>query len=397
MKLISQVIKDLRRELLWLALYGVLAGTVFLTLPGLIGALNSTARQQLYEIEEHMRRADLSMIMTKSLRIGSVPDEARADPLQKPEPYTGRPLRTILEDGFSREGKLGSYAIEYDRGTGQPKYVYFVGRYVDLAPVKVPEDCDYYICCSEDAGLVGRTVTVFGEELPVTGTVPADATIYHPAHPYSTVNLKGALFVFIRDYESLRKLFWYSHSTFVNDNLIAIGADEEELSELTFAIWRENGEFAYAQTMEEYLGASTQRMQAYTSILFRLCAIFALAAAMVMNISRAIRRWGPEYSIHCLFGASQPFLFLRMLLFGLGCNLLPLAFIWYRALFPVTWNMTYFTDGSVITEKARGAVSMTDIKRTAAASAAIVLAVLAVCIREFIRFRQQFSKGMRGE
>lgn len=398
MNLIRRVLKDLRREIVWLALYAALSGTVLLTLPGLLGALSSQSRQQLYEIEEQMRRSELCMILTKGIRIENVPDEARADPGEAPVPSGGRSLRKIMEEGFSREGKLGCYAVEYDRETGRPKYVYFVGKYVDLAPVSVPQDADYYICCSgSDAELAGRTVTVFGEELPVSGTVPEDITIYHPVRPFSAANLSGALFVFIRDYESLRRIFWYSHSTFVNENLIAVGADKAELAELVGAINRETGEYAYAQTVEEYLGASTQRMQSYTAILFKLSAIFALIAAMIMNVSRAIRRRGPEYSVHRLFGAPQPQLFARMLLFGLGYNLFPIAAMWYRTLFATAWTVTYFADGTAVFEKTRGAVTLSAIGQTASATAAVALAVFAVCTYEFLRFKLRFSKERRGE
>lgn len=398
MKLILQVLKDLRREIVWLALYGVLASAVLMSLPGLLGALSSGSRQQLYETEEQMRRSDLTMILTKGMRIDSVPEEARVSLTEKPAQYTGRTLRAIMEEGFSREGKLGCYAVEYDESTGRPKYVYFVGKYVDLAPVEVPQDSDYYICCTEEkAELVGKTVTVFGEKLPVSGVVSKDAMIYHPVRPDAAENLSGALFVFIRDYQSLRKIFWYSHDTFLNDNLIAVGADKAELAELLFAIDRETGQYAYAQTMKEYLGASTQRMQAYTSTLFKLGAIFALIAAMLLNISRAIRRWEREYSIHRLFGATQPQIFSRMLLFGLGYNLLPIAFLWYKTLFPTVWSFTYYADGTTAAERVRGAVSHLLLRQTAGASIAVALTVCAVCTYEFIRFQGQFTKGMRGE
>ncbi|GEM_PF-503651 len=398
MKLLRQVMKDLRRELAWLLLYGVLASMVFDTLPGLIGSLSSGSLRQLQSMEEDMRRANLSMIRTKSIRIGTVPDEARIRFAELPEPYRGRPLRRIIEEGFSREGRLGCWAIEYERETNEPKYVYFVGKYVDLAPIEVPTDCDYYICASEDdADLVGKTVTVFGEELPVSGVVPGDAMIYHPISRYSAENLKGALFVFIRDYESVRRLFWYSHITFVNDNLIAVGADKAELAELVSAISRETGKYAYVQTMEEYLGGSTQRMRQYTDLLFRFGAVFALITAMVLNISRAIRRWEGEYSIHRLFGAPEPFVFARMLLFGFGYNLIAIGFIWYKTLFPSEWTMTYYSDGTTAIEKARGAISPAAAVKTAETTGLIAAVVLAVCIFEFLRFKKKFAKGMRGE
>ena len=398
MKLIRQVLNDFRRELVWIIVYSVLASTVFCTLPGLFGALSSESRRQLYEIEEELRRSDLSMIVTKGLRIGSVPEDARVAFDAPPRPYTGRTLRAMLEEGFSREGKLGSFAVERDADTGRAKYVFFVGKYVDLAPVAVPEDCDYYICASEGAAeSAGGTVTVFGEELPITGVVPEGTAIYHPVRPYAAENLDGALYVFIRDYESLRRIFWYSHTTFINENLIAVGADREELAELVSAMHRETGQYVCVQTTEELLGVSTERMKTYAELLFKLSAVFALLAAMALNISRAIRRWGTEYSIHHLFGAPGPFIFARMLLFGLGYNLIAVESMWYRVLFPVGWTFTYFADGTVAAEKTRGAVSAAEAGRTAVSTGVIAAAVLAVCVYEFIRFKAKFSKGMRGE
>lgn len=398
MKLIRQVVNDLRRELIWLAVYSVLASMVLSALPGILGGLTSASVKEMQETEEYMRMADISMILVKGLKLSSVPDSARAGSGDRPGPYTGRSLKEIFREGFSRGGSLGCWAAERDPYSSETKYVYFVGRYVDLAPVDVPEDCDYYICVTEEnAGLVGKTVSVEGAELLVSGVIPNDAMIYHPVHPELSANHSGALFVFIRDYESLRRVFWYGPTIFVNNCLLSFGADEEELAELVAAIERETGKFAFVQTMEEYLGAQTNRMRNYTGMIFSIGAAAALIAAMAMNVSRAIRRWEPEYSIHRLFGAPRPFIFARMALFGLGYNLPAILYLWYTALFPAAYSVTYYADGTEVTEKARGTISLAGVGRTALATGLITVFVLAISLYEFCRSNAGSAEGRRGE
>ena len=81
------------------------------------------------------------------------------------------------------------------------------------------------------------------------------------------------------------------------------------------------------QSMEAFMASAeaggTRTHQTY--LLFYISASVALIGAMLANMMRSLSFMMPTYSIHHLFGASGKHIFMRMLLFTAGYNILPLC------------------------------------------------------------------------
>lgn len=61
-----------------------------------------------------------------------------------------------------------------------------------------------------------------------------------------------------------------------------------------------------------------------TSLLFYLIAALALLSSLILNLYQVLKRKIPDYAVHRLFGASDAFLYARMLLFALFYHAIPL-------------------------------------------------------------------------
>ena len=267
-----------------------------------------------------------------------------------------------------------------------------------MTSVEVPRDSDIYICVSADrAEMVGKTVNVLGHELTVAAAVPDSAVILRAVNRELASNIDETLYVFARDPKTVRRMFAYPYSVFVNDNLIALGAGEEELEEALSALHRETGKYAYAETVREFTAGRSGRMTMYVTTLFKGVSALALVLAMALNIAHALGRRTEEYRIHHLFGAPSWKIYARMLLFGVLYNLIPTAYCVFRVFLPIRQSTVFYPDGTAEITRFIDVPEKRLIPALIAVLTAVLLTVLFTVTVRFIGFARSVTENKRGE
>lgn len=176
---------------------------------------------------------------------------------------------------------------------------------------------------------VGQTVSLSAETFAIDSAVPDDMDLYHPYYyaPSDAEELKKTLYIFTDSYMLINRLFPQASGEMLLDHLIVIGATEAELVELRTVLFNSVGVYVGIQSMEAFIASAeaggTRTHQTY--LLFYISASVALIGAMLANMMRSLSFMMPTYSIHHLFGASGKHIFMRMLLFTAGYNILPLC------------------------------------------------------------------------
>ena len=235
-----------------------------------------------------------------------------------------------FERAFSAEGILGSYVIlPFDRDGFNNVIIYF-GKYAELTRFNLPAEKSTVIAVSPDMKkMVGQTVSLAAETFSVDAAVPDDMDLYHPYYyaPSDAEELKKTLYIFTDSYMLINRLFPQASGEMLLDHLIVIGATEAELVELRTVLFNSVGVYVGIQSMEAFIASAeaggTRTHQTY--LLFYISASVALIGAMLANMMRSLSFMMPTYSIHHLFGASGKHIFMRMLLFTAGYNILPLC------------------------------------------------------------------------
>ena len=204
-------------------------------------------------------------------------------------------------------------------------------------PVEVMEQlsvCDDYFAEDRTFDVLGYIVQIASDELAEAITsLPAEKRnimdLYHPYYyaPSDAEELKKTLYIFTDSYMLINRLFPQASGEMLLDHLIAIGATEAELVELRTVLFNSVGVYVGIQSMEAFIASAeaggTRTHQTY--LLFYISASVALIGAMLANMMRSLSFMMPTYSIHHLFGASGKHIFMRMLLFTAGYNILPLC------------------------------------------------------------------------
>ena len=235
-----------------------------------------------------------------------------------------------FERAFSAEGILGSYVIlPFDRDGFNNVIIYF-GKYSELTRFgPLPEKSTVIAVSPDMKEKVGQTVSLSAETFAIDSAVPDDMDLYHPYYyaPSDAEELKETLYIFTDSYMLINRLFPQASGEMLLDHLIATGATEAELVELRTVLFNSVGVYVGIQSMEAFIASAeaggTRTHQTY--LLFYISASVALIGAMLANMMRSLSFMMPTYSIHHLFGASGKHIFMRMLLFTAGYNILPLC------------------------------------------------------------------------
>ena len=275
---------------------------------------------------------DVSLLQIKSCDL-NVPSSSMDEPTSaysEPSQGSTASFMDYFERTFSAEGILGSYVIlPFDRDGFNNVIIYF-GKYAELTRFNLPAEKSTVIAVSPDMRkMVGQTVSLSAETFAIDSAVPDDMDLYHPYYyaPAGAEELKKTLYVFTDSYLLLSKLFPQASGDMLLDHLIAVNPTEQDLVELRTVLYKSMGDYVGVQSMESFIVSSeaggTRTHQTY--LLFYISSSIALIGAMLANMVRSLNFMIPTYSIHHLFGASGKHTFVRILLFTLGYNILPIC------------------------------------------------------------------------
>ena len=329
MTLLKQVLSDLFKEVGWIVLYGFLAAMTVMTCI-LVGLSYKHVSGQNSAITRFIAN-DVSLLQIKSCDLNS-PLSLMDEPSTNTEPSqdSAASFTEYFEKGFSAEGILGSYVVMPFHGNGFSNVIIYFGKYAELTRFgPLPEKSTVIAVSPDMKEKVGQTVSLSAETFAIDSAVPDDMDLYHPYYyaPSDAEELKKTLYIFTDSYMLINRLFPQASGEMLLDHLIAIGATEAELVELRTVLFNSVGVYVGIQSMEAFIASAeaggTRTHQTY--LLFYISASVALIGAMLANMMRSLSFMMPTYSIHHLFGASGKHIFMRMLLFTAGYNILPLC------------------------------------------------------------------------
>lgn len=329
MTLLKQVLSDLFKEIGWIVLYGFLAAMTVMTCI-LVGLSYRHVAGQSSAITRFIAN-DVSLLQIKSCDLNS-PLSLMDEPSTNTEPSqdSAASFTEYFEKGFSAEGLLGSYVVMPFYGNGFSNVIIYFGKYAELTRFNLPAEKSTVIAVSPDMRkMVGQTVSLSAETFAIDSAVPDDMDLYHPYYyaPAGAEELKKTLYVFTNSYSLLSKLFPQASEDMLLDHLIAVNPTEQDLVELRTVLYKSMGDYVGVQSMESFIVSSeaggTRTHQTY--LLFYISSSIALIGAMLANMMRSLSFMMPTYSIHHLFGASGKHIFMRMLLFTAGYNILPIC------------------------------------------------------------------------
>ena len=330
MTLLKQVLSDLFKEIGWIVLYGFLAAMTVMTCI-LVGLSYKHVSGQNSAITRFIAN-DVSLLQIKSCDL-NVPSSSMDEPTSaysEPSQGSTASFMDYFERAFSAEGILGSYVILPFDSDGFNNVIIYFGKYAELTRFNLPAEKSTVIAVSPDMRkMVGQTVSLAAETLSVDAAVPDDMDLYHPYYyaPAGAEELKKTLYVFTDSYSLLSKLFPQASGDMLLDHLIAVNPTEQDLVELRTVLYKSMGDYVGVQSMESFIVSSeaggTRTHQTY--LLFYISSSIALIGAMLANMVRSLNFMIPTYSIHHLFGASGKHTFVRILLFTLGYNILPIC------------------------------------------------------------------------
>jgi len=373
MTLIKQVLSDLFKVIGWIVLYGFLTAMTIMTFI-LIGLSYKQVAGQNSSISRFVQN-NVYMAQIKGLEFNTL-----AEPVSSGGYNSMEELEAYFEFGFSSEGSLGSYiSLPYKKGR-YDNLILYLGKYADLTQFSRPNSQSTVFATSQDLKeMVGKPIQIAAEEITITAVVPDNMDLYHPLYYISadSENLSKTLYVFTEDYSLAKKLFPQISAEYLLDRLILVNPTEHDLAELREIIYETTGTYTGVQSVKNHLAASeasgTRTHQTY--LLFYISASIALMGAMLLNMARALSGMMQNYTIHHLFGASGKFIFLRMQLFTVGYNIIPVLGV----LFIMSRNM-------LLSPKNVSLLLLT----------ALGIAFL-ITVTMYKRFKMIFSQGLRRE
>lgn len=384
MTLIKQVLSDLFKEIGWIVLYGFLTAMTIMTFI-LIGESYKQVAGQNSSISRFVQN-NVYMAQIKGLAFSISEQTQSSDFADAAEPVSAggynsmEELEAYFELGFSSEGNLGSYINLPYKKDGYDNLIFYLGKYADLTQFNRPNSQSTVFASSPDLKeMVGKPIQIAAEEITITAAVPDNMDLYHPLNYISadSENLRKTLYVFTEDYSLAKKLFPQISAEYLLDRLILVNPTEHDLAELREIMYETTGAYTGVQSVKNHLAASeasgTRTHQTY--LLFYISASIALMGAMLLNMARALNGMMQSYTIHHLFGASGKFIFLRMQLFTVGYNVIPVL----------------------------GALYMMSIIMLLSPKNVLLLLITALSIAFLItvtmynRFKEIFSQGLRRE
>lgn len=327
MKLLKQVIADLFKEIGWVVFYGFLTAMVIMAFILISLSYGHVVSQN----EAISRFVDNNITMTQLKNI-----QFNATPKTAPQLFDKEEIESLdayYTDVFSENGNAGTFVIMPGR-CGYQQVIILLGVYTELTPFTTVQSSPVTFAVSHDKRDVkSDTIALNGNEYPLYAA-PTDMEIYHPLFYMNTASgvLNDTLFVFSHDLKAIQEIFpssnyWELNENAYLDRLILKSASDQDIARMRNVITKNIGGYVSVQTVSEFLKSSTvsgtRTHQTY--MLFYVLASLVLLAAMILNIYRVLERKIPNYATHHLFGASDSFIFARMLLFVLLYHIIPIG------------------------------------------------------------------------
>lgn len=390
MKTIRHAARDLRREIGWVLLYGVLAAIVLHSFIGSISGFRKSLITARFLSGFRQNQVDMLVLEgTGSYRVSK-------NSLKESETPQATPLNTLFKEELSRDGRLGS-AIVFPSASDSrfDSTVLIVGRTADLIPIKIPNGSELtFAVSSVHADQVGTSVKIGSSDHTIEVTVPEGTMVGTLYNHTRSGDLDNALLVFAQDYTTASRAFGGTPEEYLF-KLIAIDADDAFRAELIQSAYCATGMHARLWSAEAYLKFSGDAGVQYLvlRLVFFGIASFALIVAMVMNLLRVLDAHTNDYAVHRLFGATKAQTFLRMLLLAIGFHIIPVVYIVFRVMLPIGWI------GSESGALKQGITDFSPEKAIMMGNAFLALLALisVVCVIGYIRFNRTYAKGFRRE
>ena len=384
MKLIRQVLSDIRKEIGWIIFFGVLMSAVIITFISVTTNYRRTAERNRYISSFTDNNVMLTYIYDTEYKVDK--EEVPVSSGEKEDFYE------YLSEVFSEDGNAGNYfsmgSGVGDKDLGFDNIYVLLGTYADRTPYKRDRSEQISFAVSYDLkDTVGETITIEDREFPLH-VAPENMSIYHPMTYISNERgrLDNTLFVFTRDVDLLREVFpsnnyWdlfkkelYFYRFILDD------PTEDDLVRVKKVVSENIGGYLSTQSIFDRIKSVEEvgvRTHSQYLILY-ISAIVILLVSMFLNIYKILTRKTTEYATHYLFGATDSFIYARMLLFAFSYNIIPLVLGVY----------------TVIKESRFKTVPGYSIALLTAGFAVMLFSVTGAAYR---RFHGNFEKGLRRE
>lgn len=329
MRALVQALKDLKKELGWVVLYGILA-TLAMTALVYIGWSYNEVLASDTDLRAFRSRG-IQFLDTKDVTVNALRDR-REHEQTKVTPTAER----YLTEALSPEGNAGAYVILYN-APGLDRYervIVLLGAYADLTPFGTTPTDSMVFAVSPDLDAPSRSkVAVNGTTYPLT-RAPESMRVFHPMWTLDSESgqLDNTLFVFAHSLSDARSAFPQigAPGQGIRDLLfrfILVKPTEQDVAIMRKALMDGADTYVGVRSIDDYLRLTEPggiRVHRLLLVFFSLTTI-ALIASTIGSILRTLRRNLPEYAIHNVFGASYDHLTARMFFLTILCQLIPLA------------------------------------------------------------------------
>ena len=310
MRLIRLVFNDLRKDALWILLFGIVISLTFIHLYIFIRSYASirAANIVLHKLEE------------KNVWFSDPYDLLWTGNDQK-ENMAGRNPEMLLEyvkENFNHDG-VGGFSL--DIGSSPvipvPQY-YLVGRMTELTSYPYdPSDGIRVMAKKNVRDRLGESITLGGKVYPVE-LAPDEFSVFER---YGSTLQGDHIYIFCPDYEDY---------VIVGNGGLASGIplmesilvrpDEEDIRQFRRMTLEGLGLYGTLESIEHYLATTDQKGERthLLYVIFYTTAAAALVSGMVINLVRLMQRKFQDYAVHHLYGENHGHIYARMSLYASG-------------------------------------------------------------------------------
>ena len=321
--LLRQLLRDVRRELGWIVVYGALMSCAATAL--VLMAANAALVSDKGSATELFALRDASAVSVVESSLAEPADEKDVPP-RDPEV-----LFDLFDELLVSGGRAGSI-VRVPGGLGFDQVLVFVGAFAELMSYGGADEPVVLAVSRDQAGTAPETLELAGRSYPL-GVAPDDMGIPYPSYyegpELVADNYPNALFVFCTDYRLACELVPEIRSVGPSDGplggLALFGATPDDEARLRSAVLDATGRCVRVTPVDE-LGAAegfesprTQR----AVIAFYVVAAVAIGVVLVTSLYGALARRVGELAICHLFGAPLWALYVRMAAFALIYQAIP--------------------------------------------------------------------------
>lgn len=335
MKLIKQTISDLWKEIGWLVFYSFICSLVLISLVFIFVGL----KQQLDESSGIRRFLYKNIQFTDTKNLDFNKNIFNTNELRYNKYLQQKDLDSIeyFKKIFSEESQAGFFATALSTSFISYDEVYLlVGLYSEMSDYSFSKNDEISFAVSYDLKDSKKdNISVEGSLYPLH-LAPEKMQIFHPTR-YVNSNFRNTLFIFVRDYNICQKLLpadLIRNIDFENilSSTIFKNWSDQQVEELRDLAYKKYNLFLSINSIDNYQisFASYSFNSVLLYFIFSIITFITFIIVMLLNIYRILLRKMPDYIIYHMFGASNAFIFARILLFAILYNIAPIIiFILY--------------------------------------------------------------------